>query len=223
MKLIYSSINNPIQSDKYNKFYDTLLASLSELYYDSKITVYAIKASLLHVQTETALTATNDSLTLQLATWAPTGNALIYVHQNNIFYRLEAEVPTDYQITDTGVFGTIYNGVPDWVYEVSKIFAPRYISISHGTITYAILCAGSIVPPTVIHIADVRRDIARVCIFPELSSAMLFLGLLERNETGVKADEKEQPVQERETYFLDILKSYSDKLTASSNGWFLLR
>lgn len=23
----------------------------------------------------------------------------------------------DYQITDTGVFGIIYNGVPDWVYE----------------------------------------------------------------------------------------------------------
>ncbi|KAL2744196.1 venom dipeptidyl peptidase 4 isoform X2 [Vespula maculifrons] len=187
-------------------------------------------------RTETALMAANDSVSLQLATWAPTGNALIYVHQNNIFYRLEAEVPTDYQITDSGVFGTIYNGVPDWVYEVvSKIFAPRYISISHGTITYTILCAGSIVPPTVIHIADVRRDIACVCIFPELSSAMLFLGsltshflsrmslgLLERNESGVKADEKEQPVQERETYFLDILKSYSDKLTASSNGWFLL-
>ncbi|KAF7397903.1 hypothetical protein HZH68_009125 [Vespula germanica] len=176
-----------------------------------------------HGRTETALMAANDSVSLQLATWAPTGNALIYVHQNNIFYRLEAEVPTDYQITDSGVFGTIYNGVPDWVYEVvSKIFAPRYISISHGTITYTILCAGSIVPPTVIHIADVRRDIACVCIFPELSSAMLFLGLLERNESGVKADEKEQPVQERETYFLDILKSYSDKLTASSNGWFLL-
>lgn len=48
------------------------------------------------------------------------------------------------------------------------------------------------------------------------------LGPLRRNESDVKADEKEQPVQERETYFLDILKSYSDKLTASSNGWFLL-
>lgn len=59
----------------------------------------------------------NDSISLQLATWAPRGNALVYVHQNNIYYRPEAEVAVDYQITDTGVFGTIYNGVPDWVYE----------------------------------------------------------------------------------------------------------
>ncbi|XP_076230244.1 venom dipeptidyl peptidase 4 isoform X2 [Nomia melanderi] len=65
---------------------------------------------------ETSLTA-NDSISLQLATWAPRGNALVYVHQNNIYYRPEAEVAVDYQITDTGVFGTIYNGVPDWVYE----------------------------------------------------------------------------------------------------------
>lgn len=67
-------------------------------------------------RTETILAA-NESTPLQLATWAPRGNALIYVHQNNIYYRPEAEVPNDYQITRTGVFGTIYNGVPDWVYE----------------------------------------------------------------------------------------------------------
>ncbi|KYQ52768.1 Venom dipeptidyl peptidase 4 [Trachymyrmex zeteki] len=66
--------------------------------------------------TETILAA-NESTPLQLATWAPRGNALIYVHQNNIYYRPDAEVANDYQITNTGVFGTIYNGVPDWVYE----------------------------------------------------------------------------------------------------------
>ncbi|KMQ89224.1 venom dipeptidyl peptidase 4-like protein, partial [Lasius niger] len=67
-------------------------------------------------RTETILAA-NESTPLQLATWAPRDNALIYVHQNNIYYRPEAEVANDYQITNTGVFGTIYNGVPDWVYE----------------------------------------------------------------------------------------------------------
>lgn len=61
--------------------------------------------------------AANESTPLQLATWAPHGNALIYVYQNNIYYRPQAEVANDYQITDTGVFGSIYNGVPDWVYE----------------------------------------------------------------------------------------------------------
>lgn len=59
----------------------------------------------------------NDSVFLQLASWAPRGNALVYVYQNNIYYRPEAEMAVDYQITDTGVVGTIYNGVPDWVYE----------------------------------------------------------------------------------------------------------
>lgn len=42
---------------------------------------------------------------------------MVYVYQNNIYYRPEAEVAVDYQITDTGVVGTVYNGVPDWVYE----------------------------------------------------------------------------------------------------------
>lgn len=65
---------------------------------------------------ETILAA-NESTPLQLATWGPRGNALIYVYQNNIYYRPEAEKADDYQITNTGVFGTIYNGVPDWVYE----------------------------------------------------------------------------------------------------------
>ncbi|RLU16819.1 hypothetical protein DMN91_010887 [Ooceraea biroi] len=67
---------------------------------------------------ETVLAA-NESTPLQLATWAPHGNALIYVYQNNIYYRPQAEVANDYQITDTGVFGSIYNGVPDWVYEAT--------------------------------------------------------------------------------------------------------
>ncbi|XP_076294344.1 venom dipeptidyl peptidase 4 isoform X2 [Lasioglossum baleicum] len=70
----------------------------------------------LRTLTDVSLTA-NDSMSLQLATWAPRGNALVYVYQNNIYYRPEAEVAEDYQITNTGVFGTIYNGVPDWVYE----------------------------------------------------------------------------------------------------------
>lgn len=76
-------------------------------------------------RSESSLTA-NDSISLQLATWAPQGNALVYVYQNNIYYRPEAEVAVDYQITDTGVFGIIYNGVPDWVYE-GKFLIPYSI------------------------------------------------------------------------------------------------
>jgi dipeptidyl-peptidase-4 len=56
-------------------------------------------------------------MSLQLAVWAPRGNGLAYVFQNNIYYRPQAEFFDDYQITNNGVFGSIYNGVPDWVYE----------------------------------------------------------------------------------------------------------
>ena len=54
---------------------------------------------------------------LQLATWGPKGNSLVYIYQNNIYYRPTVEGGEDYQITSSGIFGSIYNGVPDWVYE----------------------------------------------------------------------------------------------------------
>ncbi|XP_043476742.1 venom dipeptidyl peptidase 4 isoform X2 [Leptopilina heterotoma] len=59
----------------------------------------------------------NESVFLQLATWGPKGNSLVYVYQNNIYYRPAAEVPDIYKITNSGVLHTVYNGVPDWVYE----------------------------------------------------------------------------------------------------------
>ncbi|XP_067001465.2 venom dipeptidyl peptidase 4 isoform X2 [Anabrus simplex] len=49
---------------------------------------------------------------LQLAKWAPTGNDLAYVYQNNIYYS-----SMGIRLTSDGVPGVIYNGVPDWVYE----------------------------------------------------------------------------------------------------------
>ncbi|XP_071488052.1 A-type potassium channel modulatory protein DPP6-like, partial [Diadema antillarum] len=53
---------------------------------------------------------------LQYATWAPTNTALVFVYQNNLYY--QTAVGNDpVAITDTGVEGQIFNGVPDWVYE----------------------------------------------------------------------------------------------------------
>lgn len=94
--------------------YLLLASNYQKLYRHTYLANYKIVN--LRTLAETSLVA-NDTTSLQLATWAPNGNALIFVNQNNIFYRPEAEVATNYQITTTGVFGTIYNGVPDWVYE----------------------------------------------------------------------------------------------------------
>ncbi|XP_046999647.1 venom dipeptidyl peptidase 4-like [Schistocerca americana] len=53
---------------------------------------------------------------MQLAKWAPVGNAMAFVYQNNLFYlRQPGDKPT--AITADGVPGTVYNGAADWVYE----------------------------------------------------------------------------------------------------------
>ncbi|KAJ8679458.1 hypothetical protein QAD02_015245, partial [Eretmocerus hayati] len=64
----------------------------------------------------------NDSWSLELVVWAPSGNSLVYVYHGNIYYRPQADIQKDYQITFNGNFTTVYNGVPDWVYE-EEIFS----------------------------------------------------------------------------------------------------
>ncbi|CAL7943995.1 unnamed protein product [Xylocopa violacea] len=55
---------------------------------------------------------------IPLTKWSPTKNALIYVHKNDIYYEVFSNGGSDIRrITNTGVPGQIYNGVPDWVYE----------------------------------------------------------------------------------------------------------
>lgn len=54
---------------------------------------------------------------LRLALWGPKGNALVYVHSNNIYYRPSVRVQAEIQLTNDGENGKFYNGIPDWVYE----------------------------------------------------------------------------------------------------------
>lgn len=108
---LLSSFDHQLSADKK---YLLLALNYQKLYRHTYLAHYRIVN--LETLAETILAA-NESTPLQLATWGPRGNALIYVYQNNIYYRPEAEKADDYQITNTGVFGTIYNGVPDWVYE----------------------------------------------------------------------------------------------------------
>lgn len=54
---------------------------------------------------------------LLLATWTPKGHGLITVKDYDIYYRPAPRSSTGYRVTDTGVPGTIHNGVPDWLYE----------------------------------------------------------------------------------------------------------
>jgi hypothetical protein len=58
---------------------------------------------------------------LQLVKWSPVKNSLAFVSRNNIFYKSEAESTTVIKITTDGLPYTLYNGVPDWVYEGTPI------------------------------------------------------------------------------------------------------
>lgn len=45
------------------------------------------------------------------------GNALVYVFENNIYYRESAESDGAVRITNTSRTEFVFNGIPDWVYE----------------------------------------------------------------------------------------------------------
>lgn len=62
--------------------------------------------------------ANGNPIPLQLVKWAPTDNSYVYVYMNDIYLRRSAkEQSEEFRLTNTGRPGTIYNGVPDWVYE----------------------------------------------------------------------------------------------------------
>ncbi|KAK4880204.1 hypothetical protein RN001_008350 [Aquatica leii] len=78
---------------------------------------------------------------LQLAIWAPVGNAIAFVARNNIFYQPGATAFSR-QITVDGQIGNVYNGVPDWVYEEEVLstnqalwFSPDGKKLAYGKFT----------------------------------------------------------------------------------------
>ncbi|XP_041968602.1 inactive dipeptidyl peptidase 10 isoform X2 [Aricia agestis] len=60
----------------------------------------------------------NEGPLLLLAMWTPKGHGLITVQDHDIYYRPAPRSSTGYRVTESGRPGTIYNGVPDWLYEV---------------------------------------------------------------------------------------------------------
>ncbi|KAH8281801.1 hypothetical protein KR054_003008 [Drosophila jambulina] len=52
---------------------------------------------------------------LQYCGWSPLRDRLAYVYLNNVYIHFNENL--EISITDDGVDGVVYNGVPDWVYE----------------------------------------------------------------------------------------------------------
>ncbi|KAF4523193.1 hypothetical protein B566_EDAN002451 [Ephemera danica] len=84
-------------------FRHTYLANYSVINLDTKV--------------ETQLVAPDGTQRLQLVKWAPVENALVLVHDNNMYYKATADSTEMHSLTSDGQVNRIYNGVPDWVYE----------------------------------------------------------------------------------------------------------
>ncbi|XP_015837624.1 inactive dipeptidyl peptidase 10 isoform X3 [Tribolium castaneum] len=54
---------------------------------------------------------------LQYAAWSPDGTGVVFVHDNDIYYKPKVEKDLVCRITSTGKPSLVYNGVPDWLYE----------------------------------------------------------------------------------------------------------
>ncbi|XP_011168172.2 inactive dipeptidyl peptidase 10 isoform X2 [Solenopsis invicta] len=64
---------------------------------------------------------------LQHAAWLGNTSSLLMIYENDIFLRMGPESMDDIRLTDTGVPGVIYNGVPDWLYQEEVLPKPQAI------------------------------------------------------------------------------------------------
>ncbi|XP_073769504.1 inactive dipeptidyl peptidase 10-like isoform X1 [Danio rerio] len=53
---------------------------------------------------------------LQFASWGNHGQQLVFIFENNIYYRPDVK-SSSLRLTSSGQDGLVYNGVPDWLYE----------------------------------------------------------------------------------------------------------
>ena len=65
----------------------------------------------------------DPQLYLRYATWNKEDNSLIYVYENDIYFRGVPNASTDVRLTKDGERDTVFNGVPDWVYEGKPILS----------------------------------------------------------------------------------------------------
>lgn len=74
----------------------------------------------LHLQTSRRMQQTR----LQHVTWLGNTSSLLMISENDIYLRMGPAME-DIRLTDTGVPGVIYNGVPDWLYQEEVLPKPQ--------------------------------------------------------------------------------------------------
>lgn len=78
---------------------------------------YLARYTILELSTQREVSLRSDEATLHYAAWGPVGNSVVYVWNNNIYYKPSALSTDLIAVTQDGEEGHVYNGVPDWVYE----------------------------------------------------------------------------------------------------------
>ncbi|MED6242617.1 hypothetical protein ATANTOWER_007380, partial [Ataeniobius toweri] len=87
--------------------------------------------SLYDRQSDKDITPSDIPDVVQYFAWAPTGNKLAYVWDNNVYLKTSPDSPRE-QITFNGEPNKILNGIPDWVYEEEMFSSNRGVWWSPG-------------------------------------------------------------------------------------------
>ncbi|XP_012223647.1 A-type potassium channel modulatory protein DPP6 isoform X1 [Linepithema humile] len=64
---------------------------------------------------------------LQYAIWLSNTTSILMISDNDIYLRMSPAATEDIRLTDTGVPGVIYNGMPDWLYQEEVLPIPQAI------------------------------------------------------------------------------------------------
>ncbi|XDV26985.1 hypothetical protein PO909_030590, partial [Leuciscus waleckii] len=77
---------------------------------------------------------------LQYAGWGPKGQQLIFIFENNIYYKTQVNSPP-IRLVSTGSVGVIFNGLADWLYEeeifqnhIAHWWSPDGLRLAYATI-----------------------------------------------------------------------------------------
>ncbi|XP_060517195.1 inactive dipeptidyl peptidase 10 isoform X2 [Cylas formicarius] len=84
--------------------------------YTAHYTIYDVDKDH-HIPVRLEASPKAQPLQLQYVSWLGDTTSLLIVHSNDIYYRNSPEDETDTRLTFTGQPDTIYNGIPDWLYQ----------------------------------------------------------------------------------------------------------
>ncbi|XP_054168166.1 dipeptidyl aminopeptidase-like protein 6 [Oppia nitens] len=97
------------------KDFDGIWISDNEFVYTDENSIFSVSADKQFVLLTHDIQKVRGNLDLDFAEFGPKGNQIVYIYQNNIYYKRSVS-DNGNAIIKTGQPGIVYNGVPDWLY-----------------------------------------------------------------------------------------------------------